>query len=220
MGHDPQRIRLAAWQFGTSMMLVLGAFVIAASALGQTSTVGRTWPVAEPDALTEIEARVAQQPQTMAAKFGPREKWTAMQSAALGVAKADRKRTVVPFHTLDFDIRLPDGKLLYPKGFTFNPLEYVSLPQRLLVVHPDDLDWAISRARPSDWILLAGGQAVSTDPVTMGETVGRPLFILEQRVKERLGLTVAPVIVTQAGHKLELSEFAVEPRPPASRTTN
>ena len=212
MDHEPQRIHVAAWQFGTSMILVLGAFAIAASARGQTATIGRTWPIAEPDALAEIEARVTQQPQSIAAKFGPREKWTAMQSATLGIAKADRKRIVVPFHTLDFDIRLPDGKLLYPKGYSFNPLAYVSLPQRLVVVHPGDLGWALTRARPSDWILLAGGQKTSTDPVAMGEKVGRPLFILEERVKERLGLTVAPVIVAQVGQKLELSEFAIEPR--------
>jgi conjugal transfer pilus assembly protein TraW len=212
MDNDPRRIRLAAWQFGTSMMLVLGAVAMAASARGETATVGRTWPIAEPDALFEIEARVAQQPQSIAAKFGPREKWSAMQSATLGVAKTDRKRTVVPFHTLDFDIRLPDGKLLYPKGYTFNPLSYVSLPQRLVVVHSGDLGWALARARPSDWILLAGGTKTSSDPVTMGEKVGRPLFILEERVKQRLGLTVAPVIVAQVGQKLELSEFVVEPR--------
>jgi hypothetical protein len=212
MEHDPQRIRVAAWQFGTSLMLVLGALAIAASARGQTATIGRTWPITEPDALSEIEARVAQQPRSIAAKFGPREKWSAMQSALLDVAKADRKRTVVPFHTLDFDIRLPDGKLLYPKGYTFNPLSYVSLPQRLVVVHSRDLNWALARVRPSDWILLAGGEKTSTDPVTMGEKVERPLFILEERVKQRLGLTVAPVIVTQVGQKLELSEFAVEAR--------
>ena len=212
MEHDSQRIRVAAWQFGTSMMLVLGAFAIAALARGQTPAIGRTWPIAEPDALAEIEARVAQQPQSIAAKFGPREKWSAMRSATLGVAKADRKRTVVPFHTLDFEIRLPDGKLLYPKGYTFNPLSYVSLPHRLIVVHPGDLGWALTQARPSDWILLAGGTKTSTDPVAMGEKVGRPLFILEERVKQRLGLTVAPVIVAQVGQKLELSEFVVEPR--------
>lgn len=211
MEHDPRRIRVAAWQFGTSMMLVLGAVAMAASARGQTATLGRTWLIAEPDALAEIEARVAQQPQSIAAKFGTRENWTAMQSATLGVAKTDRRRTVVPFHTLDFDIRLPDGKLLYPKGYTFNPLSYVVMPQRLVVVHSGDVGWALARARPSDWILIAGGTKTSSDPITMGEKVGRPLFILEERVKQRLGLTVAPVIVAQAGQKFELSEFVVEP---------
>jgi conjugal transfer pilus assembly protein TraW len=135
-----------------------------------------------------------------------------MQSAALGIAHADRKRTVVPFHTLDFEIRLPDGKLLYPKGYTFNPLAYVSLPQRLVIVHPRDLDWALAKARPIDWILLAGGEKANADPVALGEKIGRPLFILEKRVKDRLNLTLAPVIVEQVDQKLELSEYAIERR--------
>ena len=213
MEHDPGSVRVAAWQFTTSIMLVVGAFV-AASAYGQTATIGRTWAIAEPDALSEIEARVAQQPKSIAGRFGPREKWSAMQSAALGVARANRKRSVVPIHTLDFEVRLADGKLLYPKGFTFNPLTYVSLPQRLVVVHQRDLDWALGQARASDWILLAGGGTETADPITLGEKVARPLFILEERVKERLDLRVAPVIIAQVGQKLEVSEFALERKGP------
>lgn len=194
------------------MLLVAASVLIAAVAYGQTSTIGRTWPIAEPDALSEIEARAAQQPPNIAERFGPRQGWTALQSATLGVARANRKRTVIPFHTLDFEIRLPDGKLLYPKGYTFNPLAYVSLPQRLVVVHPRDLNWALARARPIDWIMLAGGEKANADPMALGEKVGRPLFILEERVKERLGLTAAPVIVEQVGQKFELSEFQVDRR--------
>lgn len=210
MVHDGHRILLAAWQFGTVIALVIAAVFIAASAEGQTTTIGRTWPVIEPDALTEIEARVAKQPANIADRFGPRQGWSAMRSAILEVAHKDRKRTVIPFHALDFEIRLPDGKLLYPKGYTFNPLAYVSLPQRLVVVHPQNIDWAMAQARPSDWILLAGGGQANADPIALGEKIGRPLFILEERVKDRLGLAVAPVIVQQVGQKLELHEFAQE----------
>jgi conjugal transfer pilus assembly protein TraW len=210
--HDSSRFSIVAWQFGTSMLLIIGSVLVAATAYGQTATIGRTWPIAEQDALSEIEARVAQQPPNIAERFGPREGWSAMQSAVLAVSRANRKRTVVPFHTLDFEIRLPDGKLLYPKGYTFNPLAYVSLPQRLVVVHPRDLGWALAKARQFDWILLAGSDKASADPVALGEKVGRPLFILEDRVKDRLGLTVAPVMVEQVGQKLELSEFAVDPQ--------
>lgn len=209
MEHDRGSIRVAAWQFGTSLMLVFGAFVIAATARGQTAAVGRTWAIAEPDALSEIEARVAQQPKSIANRFGPREKWSAMQSAPLGVARTNRKRTVVPFHTLEFEVRLSDGKLLYPKGYTFNPLTYVSMPQRLIVVHPRDLEWAIGQARASDWVLLAGGNTEMTDPIALGEKVARQLFILEERVRERLDLSVAPAIVAQVGQKLEITEVAL-----------
>ncbi|MFQ3896669.1 conjugal transfer protein TraW [Sphingobium sp. R-7] len=180
-----------------------------------TSTIGRTWPIAEPDALSEIESRAAHVPD-MKAAFGPRERWSAMQPATLGIARDDRRRTVVPFYTLDQDIRLPSGKLLYAKGYSFNPLAYVTLPQRLIVVHPSDLAWALRTARPADFILLAAGGLSQTadahaDAITLGERHGRALFLLEERVKARLGLTVAPVIVAQAGQKLVLTEVVMAP---------
>jgi len=167
-----------------------------------TATIGRTWPIAEPDAMAEIEARAAKQPKDMARNFGPRSAWSAMQAASLGITTQARTRSVVPFYTLDFDIKLPDGTMLYPKGYTFNPLTYVSLPQRLVIVHPRDLGWAIRVARSADFILLTAGDALA-----LGEKVGRPLFILEERVKGRLGLTVAPVIVAQAKQRLLLQEI-------------
>ncbi|HUD93889.1 conjugal transfer protein TraW [Sphingobium sp.] len=177
-------------------------------ALAATSTIGRTWPIAEPDALSEIEGRAARVPD-MTTAFGPRGRWSAMKAASLGVARADRTRTVVPFYTLEQDIRLPEGKLLYAKGYSFNPLAYVSLPQRLIVVHPRELDWALRTARPSDFILLASGTPGDADAITLGERHGRALFLLEESVKRRLGLTVAPVIVAQDGQKLVLTEVGV-----------
>src|SRR3546814_15443620 len=90
----------------------------------------------------------------MSKAFGPRDKWTALKAAPLGIAGADRVRSVAPFYTLDFDITLPDGKTLYPKGFTLNPLTYVKLPQRLVVVHPHDIAWALPHARASTSILF------------------------------------------------------------------
>jgi conjugal transfer pilus assembly protein TraW len=199
------RIRVVLFQGATTFALLVCALATAA-AHAQTSVIGRTWPIAEPDALEEIEARTAKLPPNMADRFGPRERWSAMKAAPLAVAAANKVRSVVPFYTLDFDVKLPDGRLLYPKGYTFNPLTYVSLPQRLVVVRPEDLGWALKTAAPSDWILLAAGARASADPVALGQKVGRPLFLLEERVKARLGLEVAPVIVAQVGQRLELTE--------------
>jgi conjugal transfer pilus assembly protein TraW len=183
---------------------LIGALMLGLScapAKASTSTIGRIWPIAEPDAMAEIEARVANAPD-MASQFGPRSSWSAMRAASLAPAKANRVRTLVPFYTVEEDIRLPDGRTLYPKGFTFNPLDYVSLPQRLVIVHPRNLGWALHHARLTDFILLTAGDALE-----LSERTGRPLFILEQRVKERLGLIVAPVIVSQMGKMLRLQEY-------------
>ncbi|ODP38831.1 conjugal transfer protein TraW [Sphingomonas turrisvirgatae] len=172
-----------------------------------TSTIGRVWPIAEPDALAEIEAKVATLPKDMSRQFGPRANWSALRAASLGVASVDRTRAVVPFHTLEFDIKLPDGRLIYPKGYSFNPLSYVKLPQRLVVVHPRDLPWALRTARTSDFVIVTAGDAIE-----LGERTGRAIYLLEERVKERLGLTVAPVIVAQSGHKLILTEIGPKSR--------
>lgn len=179
----------------------------AAGAAHTNSTIGRTYPIAEPDALAEIEARVAQLPRDLSPKFGPRSSWSALRAAPLGAASADKVRTVVPFYTLDVDIKLPDGRTLYPKGFAFNPLRFVRLAQRLVVVAPGDLGWALKIGRPSDFILVTGG-----DAITLSERSGRPIYLLEERVKARLGLTVAPVIVEQQGQKLVLTEFGPRSR--------
>jgi conjugal transfer pilus assembly protein TraW len=195
-------------------VLLAPALVASGAARGEKATIGRTWPIAEPDALAEIEARVTALPRNMAPSFGPRANWSAMKPASLGTVKTAGRRTVVPFFTLDMDVALPDGRVLYPKGYTFNPLAYVSLPQALVVVHAAELDWALKTAAPTDWILLAGGAGNQApgDPITLGEKAGRALFILEDRVKDRLGLTVAPVIVRQVGQKLELAEVRVPGR--------
>lgn len=190
----------------TALSIALARCAIPSAAGAATSTIGRTWPIAETDALAEIEAKAAALPKDLGPKFGPRSRWSAMQSARLGQVNAARTRTVVPFYTLEMDVTLADGRVLYPKGYTFNPLTYVSLPQRLVIVHAGELGWALKTAAPTDWIILAAGSGASPDPIQLGKQAGRPLFLLEERVKDRLGLTVAPVIVRQVGQKLELSE--------------
>lgn len=208
---DRDQWRVVAFQSGMIAALLAGALFLAATAHAATSTIGRTWPIAEPDALEEIEARVARQPASMAQQFGPRSAWSALKAAPLGRATRNRVRSVVPFYTLAMDIALPGGKILYPKGYTFNPLAYVSLPQRLVVVEPADIGWAARTASPTDWILLTSGARLEggkrqDDALSLAEKLGRPVFILEERVKQRLGLTVAPVIVRQVGQRLELTE--------------
>lgn len=201
------------WSRTFALQLAVAAASPLCPARAGTATIGRTWPIAEPDAMAEIEARAARQPVDMAKNFGPRANWSAMQAASLGVTTQARTRSVVPFYILNFDIKLPDGTMLYPKGYAFNPLTYVSLPQKLVVVHPRDLGWALKTAALTDWIILTGGGDAKDDALSLGEKHGRALFILEERVKERLGLTVAPVIVRQVGQKLELTEVRVDRAP-------
>ncbi|KTE21690.1 MULTISPECIES: hypothetical protein [unclassified Sphingopyxis] len=214
MGYSHEAVaRRRAWLLVAFASGAIASASAAAVIATRNSTIGRTWAIAEPDALAEIEAKVATLPRDMSKNFGPRSRWSALKAAALPPAPTDRVRTVVPFYTLEFDIKLPDGRMVYPKGFTLNPLSYVKMPQRLVIVHPRDLGWALRVAGPSDFILLTALGSDSGDAIALGERSGRAIYILEERVKQRLGLSAAPVIVAQSGTQLVLTEFG-----PKSRT--
>ncbi|MFV4725646.1 hypothetical protein ACNJUL_21110, partial [Mycobacterium tuberculosis] len=53
------------FQSATIALLLLASVVVATSAHAQTSTIGRVWPIAEPDAMAEIEAKVRTLPADM-----------------------------------------------------------------------------------------------------------------------------------------------------------
>lgn len=79
-------------------------------------------------------------------------------------------------------------------------------------MHPRDLGWALRTARQSDFILLSALGGQNGDAIDLSEKTGRPIYILEERVKQRLGLTVAPVVVQQSGTRLVLTEYGPKSR--------
>ena len=123
----------------TVFFCLLGVNTSHAKHLG---TVGRVYPVTEPDALAEIQEAARRvdwhtaldQEKTRAAiqRFRP----NGLHS--LPVAKADKVFQVNMTYTLASDI--PDGKggVLYPKGFAFNPLDYGGLSGGLVIIDGSD----------------------------------------------------------------------------------
>ncbi|MBU4264367.1 MAG: hypothetical protein KKC76_21170 [Proteobacteria bacterium] len=110
--------------------------------------VGNVFPIVETDALAEIrEAAVQvdwgkaidqQKKLAMIKNFRPGD------LNHLPAAKSNRSFMVDMTYTLD--INIPDGKggVLFPKGFTFNPRDYVRLTSILVVIDADDrrqVDW-------------------------------------------------------------------------------
>ena len=168
----------------------------------RSAVVGAVFPIAEKDALEEIEERAAAAEMSID-RFGDSDTWSATRSLLLPRTQVTTTRQVVPFYTLDFDI--PDGRggVLYPRGFTFNPLEYAALPGRIIIVHEEHLAWARSLATDRDMILLSGGNALKAS-----NSGGDSIFILEEQLAARLDVSSAPVVVSQRGAQLLLHEYA------------
>ncbi|MEM6415483.1 MAG: conjugal transfer protein TraW [Pseudomonadota bacterium] len=168
-------------------------------------TIGAVYDIIEPDALLEIESAVAGKSITLD-DFGDSDHWSATQSQRLAVAQKNRTRDVIPWFSLPFDIPNPEGGILYPQGYTFNPLEYVRLPNTLWIVREDQLEWAFENSGTFDMIILSGGNALKQSNQRQ-----HPVFMLESQLSARLNLEFAPSKVWQDGTVLKVQEFVPVP---------
>lgn len=168
------------------------------------AVIGQTYDINEPDALTEIEQKAASVDWNKALDK-PVEQWSAMQGQALPYATETRSRSVIPFYTTEFEITDKTGKVTYPKGFTFNPLEFVTLPQRIVIIDPRQESWLADHVKVSDQILFTGGNVLKAK-----DRLQVPVFILDAKTRSRLDIKVVPTIVEQKGKMLVLHEFAYQ----------
>jgi len=190
--------------------LVLGVTSVQAKVLG---TFGTTYQIAEKDALAEIEERARQvdwskvlDKRTVENYQGPPDK------TSLPRAKRSRSFPVDMTYTTEIDV--PDGKggILYPKGYTFNPLDYVTYPKTLVVINgadPDQVKWFATSEydkRLTVTLLLTEGSfgAVS-------KRISRPLFYADRKIVERFKLKAVPSVIKQSGRLMEVLEIYVPP---------
>ncbi len=174
---------------------------------------GATYPIAGQDALSELMQKVRQV--DWKKQFsGIRQSVHAFQPpdlARLPRARHDRTFMVDPTYTLPFDI--PDGKggILYPKGYTFNPLDYVGLPDMLVFIDGADrrqLEWfqkSPYAKAPNVMLLLTGGSYPKVE-----KEIQRPVFYAPEKITKRFRIDAVPSVLYQQGKFLEVKEFEIK----------
>ena len=179
---------------------------------------GATWPVAEPDLLEEIEARLAAMQRSGEMARIEREARSRARSRleepgpvpGIAPAREARARLFDPGITVERDIRLPDGTLIAAAGARVNPLARHALARDLLFVdgrRETEIAWALAHERPAKIVLLAGR------PLDLTRQHGRPFFFDQGgRLAARFGIAATPSLVEQAGSKLRITEIPVEDR--------
>ena len=181
---------------------------------------GATWPVAEPDLLAQIEARLGEMERSgESARLEDEARERASRRLeepepvpGIAPAREERSRLFDPAITVARDIRAADGTLIARAGTRVSPLERVTLARDLLFIdgrREAEIAWALAReeqgGRPSKIVLLAGR------PLELMRRHGRPFFFDQGgRLAARLGLRLTPALVVQAGTRLRITEIAVE----------
>ncbi len=179
---------------------------MAVSVEASVPILGETYPIVEKDAISEIEDRSKQLDwETIEHSVDPR-KSQAFHSVSLPSAKKDRSYEIDMSYTLQMDI--PDGKggVIYPKGYRFNPLAYMTLPYRIAVIDGSDADIAWARAHGDDNVmwLTAGG-----DPYELSKKLGVPVYLYTDDVAKRLQVRAVPAMVAQKGQRMFVKETPV-----------
>ena len=117
-------------------------------------------------------------------------------------------------HDLYPEFDVPDGRggMLYPKGFTFNPLEYVPFSKTLVVIdgtEEREIEWFLSSEyskRKDVMLLITDGSWYN-----LSQKLGVPVYYLTEPIKSRLGLEKTPSVVYKRDSKyVEVREVGVE----------
>ena len=129
---------------------------------------------------------------------------------ALPRATKDATTMVDLTHTLEQDVQDANGQVLYPAGFTFNPLRYVSLSGALVVIDgsdPEQVAWFKGSpygANRRALLLLSGGLAAP-----LRDELRRPVAYLTEDIARRLQLRAVPSIVVERDNQLEIREVSL-----------
>ena len=201
--------------------VVLAASLAVVSVAGHAKDLGvrgATWPVAEPDLLAQIEARLREMERSGElarledeARANARRKLEEPDPVSgIAPAREERSRLFDPAITVARDIRTPDGTLIAAAGTWVNPLERIALARDLLFVdgrREAEIAWALAHDRPAKIVLLAGR------PLELMRRHRRPFFFDQGgRLSARFGLRFTPTLVEQAGSQLRITEVPVEDR--------
>ncbi|MDD3816315.1 MAG: hypothetical protein PHZ02_16925 [Desulfocapsaceae bacterium] len=192
------------------LILICGLLLASPVYAKNLGTIGTTYPIVEPDLVAEIKAGIDYEKLAKVMEEH-RQNYQAKDIYALPTAKRARTFLVDMTYTLDHDIPGENGEIMYQRGLTWNPLDYVSLPDGLVVINSEDakqVEWfeksPYYKNRQIKLLISAGFAA------PLIKQLDRPVFYLTKTIADRLQLTAAPCVITQNGKKMMVQEVRID----------
>jgi conjugal transfer pilus assembly protein TraW len=199
-------------------MQILPLFIVLLfpfSAWAGEKALGATYPIAEPDFLMALEERGRQI--DWAALFEPKKMlararaFTPPDLKPLPQAVKGETYYTDPTYTLEYDLPSPDGRIVYPKGYRVNVLDYLQIPEILVVIDATDkrqLAWFKTSPYAKDdrtRLLICRGEWWRA-----AKELKRSVFYLDANLASRLGLKAVPSVAFQKGNLMEVTTFELD----------
>ena len=192
--------RFKNWQIRGAIRIGLLAVYLAgtlgavqAKNLGQA---GPVYPIVETNVMQRQEPDQRRRPHKFA-------------HLSLPVALAETKQYLDLSYTVPRDITDAEGKVLYPEGYRFNPLEHRRFRTMVVIDGSDakQVDWAENleeAADPMTRIVITRG-----DKTAVSRRFKRRVYRLHSQVAERYRIASVPAIVQQKGAVLAVTTIPV-----------
>lgn len=199
-------------------VLVLIGFTFSGSSTAKDLGVfGAVYDIAEKDALKEIEEKARNVDINRIINRGDLARKVKnytpedLKDVKLPPARKDRTFLVDMTYTLDRDIADERGNVIYPKGYAFNPLDYVNYPGILIVLDGKSQS-QIAWFRGSDYNKDLKTKLVITDGsyTELSRTLKRPVFYASRAIIGVFQIQAVPSIVRQDGALMEVREILVK----------
>lgn len=179
--------------------------------------VGEAWPVVEPDLLDVIRAKLESATASgkldeLNARFAQKVKARVMRPAPVGgvsAATEDRSWEFDPTVVIESDIRDHKGNLIAAAGQRINPLDTISMTQKLLFVDGDDpaqVSWAMAQGDDlRTKVIMVKGSPFDL----MKANQRRFYFDQAGSLTAKFGIEHTPASVEQKGRILIVTEDAL-----------
>ena len=205
--------------------LVVGAVFMSITALGSVhrlGSYGQTYPIAEPDALSQIKeaASKVDWSKVFSRKVCEDRIRHLKPKDMVNLPRAERDRTYLVDLTYILSFDIPDGKggVLYPKGYAINPLDHITYPRTLVVIDASDKD-QVRWFTHSEYASSLDTTLLITDGsyYDLAQELNRPVFYLMEELAGRLKIEAVPSVIRQKGRYMEVREIAIETKVTATK---
>ena len=126
-------------------------------------------------------------------------------------ATEDRTFDVDMTYTLPHAIRDASGRILYPAGFTYNPLRFAGFVPGIVVIDgsdPEQVDWfEKSPYSPNKLVMLLVSDGYAFE---LTRKLKRPVYYLTKIIANRFHLKAAPSIIVRDEDSVTVTEVKIE----------
>lgn len=201
---------------------MLGMVLSVMLAVTPLGTYGNTYSIKEKDAMVEIEEKIKKVDVEKIRKEFEAKMRNYKPSDLVSLPSASKSFTyfVDMTYTLDTDIPMvgADGKvqgILYPKGYTFNPLEYMPADPPPLTIfngaNAKEREWVKRKLKENDPIINKSMLlATQGDFIKLANELKRPVYYLKEIMAERLQLKNTISVVYREKNRMRVDVHSVQ----------